>query len=53
MKRLKYTLLIVITVLLVGLFSITVHAAEGKSVEPRSDAAPDDWEVLLESCTGG
>ncbi len=48
MKPLKCTLLVVIAVLLVGLFSINVPAEEGKSVEPRSDAAPDEWEFVME-----
>ena len=48
MKRLKYTLLIAITVLCSSLFSITVYAEETKPDTDRSEAAPEEWEFVLE-----
>jgi len=35
-------------VLCIALFSINVYAAEGKPDATRSDAAPENWEFVLE-----
>ena len=48
MRRLKCTLLVALAVFCLGLLSINVHAAEVNPAESRSDAAPDDWEFVLE-----
>ena len=48
MRRLKYTLLIAITVLCSSLFSINVYAEETKPDTDRSEAAPEEWEFVLE-----
>lgn len=48
MKLLKYTLLIAMTVLCSSLFSINVYAEETKPDVTRSEAAPYEWEFVLE-----
>ena len=48
MRRLKCTLLVVMAMLCIGLFSINVYAADTKPDAARSDAAPEDWEFVFE-----
>ena len=48
MKRSKCTLLVVMAVLCIGLFSVNVYAADAKPDATRSDAAPEDWEFVLQ-----
>jgi hypothetical protein len=48
MKHLNRKFLSVLTVICICLFTINVYAAETKQDAARSDAAPDEWEFVLE-----